>query len=180
MGIERKMVRAKVTQAEWSPNLGSYVVLLHEVGGDRSFPLFVKEFEAHLINSVHHAVSDIPYGTVYNFYYVLEKLGVRILKVNIVRSVFLDVIGKVFLKERNKTRVYTCSPGGAIELALRCAAPIYVQDRLLVGDSEEIESQLAGEELERLKAELQKAIDFEEYEEAAKLRDKIQHMEKSI
>ncbi|MCG8604386.1 DUF151 domain-containing protein [bacterium] len=174
------MIRARVSQAEWSQHLGSYIVLLHEIGGDRSFPLFVKELEARLINSVHQAISDLPYGTVYSFYYVLEKLGVRILKVKILRSVFLDILGKVFLKERNKTRVYTCSPGGAIELALRCAAPIYVQDSLLIGNAEATGSSLENEKLEQLKAELQKAIDFEEYEEAAKLRDKIQHMENSI
>ena len=87
-------------------------------------------------------------------------------------------------------KIVDSRPSDAIAVALRLDAPIFVADSVMnsAGLDEETEeereyekrSHSKGVSHKLLQEKLQKAIDEEEYEQAAVLRDKIMEMEKNI
>jgi bifunctional DNase/RNase len=79
-------------------------------------------------------------------------------------------------------------PSDAIALAVRLGTPIFIDDLVMEqaayipDEKEQEESQnfifnILDNEIDKLKAELQKAVESEDYEKAAKLRDKIKQLE---
>ncbi|MDZ7268757.1 MAG: DUF151 domain-containing protein [candidate division KSB1 bacterium] len=75
-------------------------------------------------------------------------------------------------------------PSDAIALALRTQAPIFVSDEVMKKasvsdtDTERVEEQRPMDRMERLTEDLQKAIEDERYEDAARLRDEINALKK--
>jgi bifunctional DNase/RNase len=71
-------------------------------------------------------------------------------------------------------------PSDAIALALRANAPIYVTEEVLdKASTEKITLENKKEiKLAKLREKMQKAVEVENYEEAAKLRDQIRSLEK--
>lgn len=171
------MVKVYVTKVEWCPTFGSNVVALKEIEGERSCNISVREWEAQTISVLLNQNSQQPYKTAWLLSYMLENLDIKIVRVEIQKTFLGEILAKMIYCDRNKSHTITHTPGEAIELAMRCRAPIMIPESFLVV-SDPRGQQLEESRVARLKERLEKAIAMEQYEEAAKLRDKILRLKK--
>ena len=186
----------EVKRISYYPPSKGYAVLLQEKDGTRSLPIIVGSSEAQAIALYLEGV-DMPRPMTHDLLInVLETLESEINRVSIARmdngTFFAEIevtnvqIGEMVIDSR---------PSDAIAIALRTLTPIYVSDEVMdrsgidniSTESEAVES-VTSEELnkesseetvlENLNEALEKAITEEEYEMAARLRDRIKQLEK--
>ena len=186
----------EVKRISYYPPSKGYAVLLQEKDGTRSLPIIVGSSEAQAIALYLEGV-DMPRPMTHDLLInVLEILDSEINRVSIARmdngTFFAEIevtniqVGEIVIDSR---------PSDAIAIALRSLAPIYVSDEVMdragidnfATESEVVES-VTSEELtkesseeivlENLNEALEKAITEEEYEMAARLRDRIKQLEK--
>ncbi|GAG87356.1 unnamed protein product, partial [marine sediment metagenome] len=86
----------------------------------------------------------------------------------------------VRLKINQTEKEIDARPSDAIALALRANAPIYVTEEVLdKASTEKVALENEKEiKLVKLQQKMQKAVEVENYEEAAKLRDQIRSLKK--
>jgi bifunctional DNase/RNase len=84
--------------------------------------------------------------------------------------------------EKGEVHYIDARPSDSIALALKTKAPIFVAEEVMLkaAISPEQMPEVDLELLTELNRKLQEAVANEEYEEAAKLRDKIQELEKKM
>ena len=186
----------EVKRISYYPPSKGYAVLLQEKDGTRSLPIIVGSSEAQAIALYLEGV-DMPRPMTHDLLInVLETLESEINRVSIARmdngTFFAEIevtnvqVGEIVIDSR---------PSDAIAIALRTLTPIYVSDEVMdrAGidnfstesevvepiTSEELTKEESGEiVLENLNEALEKAITEEEYEMAARLRDRIKQLEK--
>ena len=186
----------EVKRISYYPPSKGYAVLLQEKDGTRSLPIIVGSSEAQAIALYLEGV-DMPRPMTHDLLInVLEILDSEINRVSIARmdngTFFAEIevtnvqVGEIVIDSR---------PSDAIAIALRTLTPIYISDEVMdsagidnfstesevVGPitSEELTKEESGETvLENLNEALEKAITEEEYEMAARLRDRIKQLEK--
>ena len=186
----------EVKRISYYPPSKGYAVLLQEKEGTRSLPIIVGSSEAQAIALYLEGV-DMPRPMTHDLLInVLEILESEINRVSIARmdngTFFAEIeltnaqVGEIVIDSR---------PSDAIAIALRTLTPIYVSDEVMdrAGiDNFSTESEVtepvaldkitkeSSEEtvLENLNEALEKAITEEEYEVAARLRDRIKQLEK--
>ena len=186
----------EVKRISYYPPSKGYAVLLQEKDSDRSLPIIVGSSEAQAIALYLEGV-DMPRPMTHDLLInVLENLEGEINRVVIARisngTFYAEIevsnpqIGEMIIDAR---------PSDAIAIALRTLSPIYVSDEVMGAagiDNLESESEVAkhitSEELtkeaseetvlENLNEALEKAVSEEEYEVAARLRDRIKQLEK--
>ena len=180
------MIPVKVTKISFHPPSRSYAVILKEITGDRYLPVIVGSFEAQSIALAievvdtprpltHDLICDIITGVDGN----LKTIKIS----NLDDGVFY---AKLELEsEKLGMRVIDARPSDAVAVALRMKAPILVSSDIMNEASVdkdafsdyEVAQKKSGLSLEGLKEKLNKAIEREDYEIAAKIRDKISEME---
>ena len=186
----------EVKRISYYPPSKGYAVLLQEKSSNRSLPIIVGSSEAQAIALYLEGV-DMPRPMTHDLLInVLETLETEINQVTIARmkngTFFAEIevsnsqIGEIMIDSR---------PSDAIAVALRTGTPIYVSDDVMDGASidnmstgSEVAEPVSSEELtneaseetvlENLNEALEKAISKEEYEVAARLRDRIKQLEK--
>ena len=186
----------EVNRISYYPPSKGYAVLLQEKDSNRSLPIIVGSSEAQAIALYLEGV-DMPRPMTHDLLInVLETLETEINQVNIARmnngTFFAEIevsnsqVGEIVIDSR---------PSDAIAVALRTSTPIYVSDEVMerasidnlsVGSevaepvsSDELTKEASEETvLENLNEALEKAISEEEYEIAARLRDRIKQLEK--
>ena len=174
------MIKVEVSKAEWLPRYGNYTILLKETVGGRYYPVFVDELEAKLVRALNNQKLLLPYKATRWLPFLLEKAKIEMIKVEIFKPLFGDVSAKVVFRNRKVIKKLTCNTGVAIESAIRCDVPIFIEKSLLFEPESAIQKQhYPSNELDSLKMDLEKVIELEEYEEAARLRDKIFKLEKN-
>ena len=186
----------EVKRISYYPPSKGYAVLLQEKDSPRSLPIIVGSSEAQAIALYIEGV-DMPRPMTHDLLInVLETLETEISRVTIARmkngTFFAEIevsnsqIGEIMIDSR---------PSDAIAVALRTSTPIYVSDEVM--DRASVDNLSAGSEvaepvsadelikeapeetvLENLNEALEKAISEEEYEVAARLRDRIKQLEK--
>lgn len=179
------MIQCEVGNVAFS-NAG-FVVFLQENEGKRVLPIFVGILEAKSIASrLNNETFPRPltHDLLKN---VVEQLGYRVSRVEVCDLIDNTFYGKLFLEQDNKSLEIDSRPSDAIALALRFSAPIFVAEKVMdeAGQvmeepKEEVPEQLKQEAekkklplMEQLKLDLKKAIEEERYEDAAKIRDRI-------
>ena len=186
----------EVKRISYYPPSKGYAVLLQEKDSDRSLPIIVGSSEAQAIALYLEGV-DMPRPMTHDLLInVLENLEGEINRVTIARisngTFYAEIevsnpqIGEMIIDAR---------PSDAIAIALRTLSPIYVSDEVMgaagidnltIGSevaehvtSEELTKEASEETvLENLNEALEKAVSEEEYEVAARLRDRIKQLEK--
>ena len=186
----------EVKRISYYPPSKGYAVLLQEKEGTRSLPIIVGSSEAQAIALYLEGV-EMPRPMTHDLLInVLEILDSEINRVSIARmdngTFFAEIevtnvqVGEIVIDSR---------PSDAIAIALRTLTPIYVSDEVMnkagmdnfsteseVAEpitSEKLTKEESGEiVLENLNEALEKAITEEEYEMAARLRDRIKQLEK--
>jgi bifunctional DNase/RNase len=190
------MIHVKIAGLSLS-NMG-FVVLLRGEEDPRTVPIFIGGSEAQSIALQIDKVK-IPRPLTHDlFKNVLDCMECRLKRVvinELVESTFYAVL--VLERDGLETEV-DARPSDAIALGMRCSAPLYVTQKVMnvAGVVLEDKDGVPKEEgkaapgakpkpapvasvIDQLKAKLEKAVSQERYEDAAKLRDQILHLEQS-
>lgn len=180
------MILADVTNVVVVANV-EIAVLLKEHDGERTLPIFVGVLEA---NSIAAQLNNetFPRPLTHDlFKNVLQRLNCSLERVEVCDLVDNTFFGKLILKrDGNDDLEIDCRPSDAISLALRFSAPVFVADHVMEDAGkviEEIDPQAIAatssqespplSKLDQLQADLNKAIQEERYEDAARLRDEV-------
>lgn len=169
---------------------GAYALILKEVSGNRRLPIIIGAFEAQSIALEMEGIKPprpLTHDLMKN---IIDSLGTDLSEITI--SELRD--GTFYAKLSLDTREIDARPSDAIALAVRYGAPIFVVDKVMEEASflPENEEQESGEsmesstlknkdtrltKLEALRAQLKDAVEREDYERAAELRDEIKKLE---
>ena len=178
------MIPVKVQKITYYHPNRSYAVILKELNGDRRLPVLIGAFEAQSIAMAmeymetprpltHDLITNLIYGIDAN----LSAVKIIKLKDGVFYSV-LDIQSSTIGHREIDSR-----PSDALAIALRMHAPILVSTEImnesiiLEKDLQNIEDEIEQKPMiETLEQELQKAIDREQYEVAARIRDKINNI----
>lgn len=186
-----------------APGGGGYALILKEIGGDRRLPIIIGSFEAQHIALELEGIKPprpLTHDLIKN---IIEQLGFSISYVYINELRDGTFFAKIKMDVGSVDEVDS-RPSDAIALALKFAVPIYVNEDVMnevaflpdkEGDEEGLGDDLfkeadAGElkekatdpysrKLNKLQIDLKTAIDSEDYEKAASLRDEIKKLELS-
>lgn len=167
---------------------GAYALILKEVNGDRRLPIIIGAFEAQSIALEMEGIKPprpLTHDLIKN---LLDALGSDLTEITI--SELRD--GTFYAKLGLETQEIDARPSDAIALAVRYGAPIYVAEKVMEeaaflpeNADQEAADVLPGKKgadtkltkLEALRAQLMDAIEREDYERAAQLRDEIRKVE---
>lgn len=186
-----------------APGGGGYALILKEIGGDRRLPIIIGSFEAQHIALELEGIKPprpLTHDLIRN---IIEQLGFSISYVYINELRDGTFFAKIKMDVGSVDEVDS-RPSDAIALALKFAVPIYVNEDVMNevafvpdkdSDEEGIEEDLfkqpevaAAQEkatdpytrkMNKLQTDLKTAIDSEDYEKAASLRDEIKKLELS-
>ena len=175
------MIPVKVQKISYYHPNRSYAVILKELSGERRLPVLVGAYEAQAIamameymETPRPLTHDLIVNTVHGVGGKLSAVKITKLENGVFYSI-LDVqvekLGNFQIDSR---------PSDALAVALRMHSPIMVAEEVMgeaivwEEDLENIEEDIQKEpKVELLERQLEKAIDKEEYEMAARIRDKI-------
>ena len=170
---------------------GAYALILNEVQGNRRLPIIIGTFEAQAIAlELEHIKPPRPmtHDLLKN---MVQAFGADVDHIFINDLSEGTFFAKIIYDDNGHEREQDARPSDAIALAVRFNASIYVDSSILeeagiVSESDDDSSlsvssqeQEQPEEmtrLEKLENELQTAIETENYEKAARLRDEIQKL----
>jgi bifunctional DNase/RNase len=181
------MIAVKVNKISFHPPSRSYAVILKEIDGERRLPVIVGAFEAQSI-ALALEYMETPRPLTHDLIgNIIKGIGSKLKTVKITtlkEGVFfasLEISGDGIGERSIDSR-----PSDALAVALRLQAPILVEEDVMSEAS--MLSDISSEEeealdfadwapsLNSLEKRLQEAIDGEEYERAAKIRDQIKEI----
>ncbi len=157
-------------------------------------PIFIGPLEAYSISNELQGIKNQRPNTHDLMVNILNKIGARILKV-----VINDLIGNIFyativIQFEDNIYEIDARPSDSVALAIRIGCPIFMHKKVfkesavvLTSGDEEVETSQTEEikdlkptsaksKIEILQEKLQKALESENYEEAARLRDEIKKL----
>jgi bifunctional DNase/RNase len=159
---------------------------------NEAVPIFIGPLEAYSISNELQGIKNPRPNTHDLMINILNQLGARILRV-----VINDLVGNIFyativLQYEDRILEIDARPSDSVALALRTGSPIFMHKKvfresavILSSDEEEVMPVVEEEKenplkqksrLEILQEQLQKAIEEENYEEAARIRDEIKQL----
>lgn len=175
------MIPVKIKKISYYHPSRSYAVILEEIDGDRNLPVLVGAYEAQSIAMAMEFVETprpLTHDLIVNMINEIEGKVSAIKITKVEDGVYfssIDIDSKLFGNKKIDSR-----PSDALAIALRVHAPILVAADVMKEaivweeDSIMIEDEIKqSPEMEVLEQQLQKAIDREQYEIAARIRDKI-------
>ena len=172
---------------------GAYALILKEMNGSRRLPIIIGAFEAQSIALEMEGIKPprpLTHDLMKN---IIDAFGVSL------QDVFINELrdgtfyAKITIEGVSESQEVDSRPSDAIALAVRYGVPIFVAEEVLneagiVADNEEDEANAQpkvdppaafkkhASKLEQLQSSLREAIEKEEYEKAAKLRDDIRKL----
>lgn len=171
---------------------GAYALILKETNGKRKLPIIIGAFEAQSIALELEGMKPprpLTHDLMRN---IIDTFAVSLNEVCINELRDGTFYAKLTIEGLSDTQEVDSRPSDAIALAVRYGAPIFVGEEVLneagvlSEDEEETEEPSSMEEkaqvkkpltkLEHLQVSLKEAIEKEDYEKAAKLRDDIRKM----
>ncbi|MDX1641652.1 MAG: bifunctional nuclease family protein [Balneolaceae bacterium] len=185
-------IRMEILGLSTSPSSGgAYALILSERDGNRRLPIIIGTFEAQAIALELESIKpprpmthDLLKNIVLSFNSDIKQVIINDLNEG-------TFFAQLHYEKEGQNIELDARPSDAIALAIRFGAPIFVNATVLKeagivteesASSEEggtAESMEGGKELsqmEKLQNELQTAIETENYEKAAKIRDQIQKL----
>ena len=177
------MIPVNVDKISYHPSSRSYAVLLKEQNSEKVLPILVGSFEAQSI-ALALEVVETPRPLTHDLICeMIKKIDAKLVSVSISKlndGVFYAKLKIKGLKFGNKQ--IDSRPSDAISIALRLNAQIYVSPEVIKEagvnqeDIQEESSITPKYSIEDLELKLKKAVEKEEYETAAKIRDKLKEL----
>lgn len=161
--------------------VGAYALVLQEIGERRrQLPIIIGAGEAQAISIEMRGIVT-PRPLTYNlFATTLEVMRIELTEVYIYKASKGVFFSYLILRSGDETVRIDARTSDAISLALRMGAPIYIDERIL--ESEYIRPEDYNDEefampkqrsVAQLRKLLQHAVEAEDYEAAARLRDEL-------
>jgi bifunctional DNase/RNase len=196
--IAMDFTRVDIIGLSTSPSSGgAYALVLGEVEGNRRLPIIIGAFEAQAIALELEKIQPPRPMTHDLLRDTFEELEVEVTEVVIDELREGTFFAKVRYRHDGDEHQLDSRPSDAVALAVRVDAPIYVAPMVLdeagivaedesgissiTQQAEEAsapeEEEPSGTELERKQKQLEKAVEEENYERAAELRDEIQQLQ---
>ncbi len=188
-------IQCEILGLSSSPSTGgAYAILLKEIDGVRRLPIIIGAFEAQAIALEIEGIKPPRPLTHDLLKHVIDNLGALVIEVIIDELRENTFYAKILLDVSSLTNEIDSRPSDAIALAVRAQAPIYVTESVMSAaafiPSDESEKEITGAEerkedstpktkearIAALQDKLREAIEAEEYERAAKIRDDIQRL----
>jgi uncharacterized protein len=186
-------IQCEILGLSSSPSTGgAYAILLKELNGNRRLPIIIGAFEAQAIALEIEGIKPPRPLTHDLLKQVIDNLGAVITEIVIDELRENTFFAKILLDVSTLTNEIDARPSDAIALAVRAQAPIFVSEAVMETaafvPSEEGEETAEGGESEQeipktkeakiaaLQDKLREALDAEEYERAAKIRDDIKKL----
>lgn len=173
-----------------STNTESFIITLRDDSGKLALHLVLSIFEAQLVSAL---LEKIPFKRPMwytHFESIFSAFDVSLDEVYIRDFMEGVYYSSLVVSGNNKTLEFDSRPSDSIILALHMGKPIYVDKKLLIGNKESIgeieEVEVAeqpkslanvNDKIVQLKADLENALEVEDYEKAAKIRDEIEKLE---
>jgi bifunctional DNase/RNase len=174
---------------------GAYALVLGEVDGNRRLPIIIGAFEAQAIALELEKIQPprpLTHDLLRDLFDAIDADITDIVIDDLREGTFFAKIRYVYGGKENQL---DARPSDAVALAVRSDAPIYVVPGVLdeagipaddesaplartTDEEETTEVTTARSPVERMQAQLDKAIESEDYERAAQLRDEIEQMKK--
>ncbi|MXZ11196.1 MAG: bifunctional nuclease family protein [Gemmatimonadetes bacterium] len=201
------MTEMEVIAVQLEPNSNHPLVWLKDKDQKVFLPIAIGNFEAVAISLVLHDEPP-PRPIAYDLLCaIMDGFDVRVEQVLVSALKDETFFAEITLVRDGESIVIDSRPSDALALALRVDAPVFVADQVIeeaglsvkqdvpIEDGEDniaaIVASVAEDEpaeeapqvtqqVDALKARLQEAVELEEYEEAARLRDEIGRLEHSI
>lgn len=161
-------------------------VLIRPVGSDIAVPIIIGQSEAQsiMIGLANHTTArPLTHDLLLS---ILKNLNVTVSRIEITDLKNNTFFARLVLKNGGKDVNLDARPSDCIALAVRVKCPIFIDELVvdeagvsvnIVDSQQQSESDKKMEELVQLKEKLDKAVEEENYEEAAKLRDRIKELE---
>jgi len=166
-------------------------VLVRPVGGEVAVPIYIDQYQT---QSILIGLGNVPMPRPLThdlLVSILGELSVTIERVEITNLKDGTFYAQIVLDREGKKLTIDSRPSDSIALAVRLKCPIFIAESVVeeagseisaitgeVEESDELEAPEEGKsERDSLHERLQKAIEEENYEEAAVLRDKINDLE---
>lgn len=175
------MIRVKVSGVAIDPVTKGFVVILKDETEKKWLPIWIGPYEAKMISLSLEKIKPVrplPHDLIKN---ILDSLGVVVTRIVICNIKENTYFATIRLRLDHMEKEIDARPSDAIALALRLNTPIYVTEDVINKASTEkiaLEEDEKEIKLTELREKMQKAVEKENYEEAAKLRDQIRSLEK--
>ena len=165
-------------------------VLIRPMGAESAVPIFMGQLEA---QSILIGMGNVPMPRPLThdlFISLFKHLGTTILRVEISALINGTFFAKIILNSGDSEITIDCRPSDALGLAVRKKCKIFIDEAIvdeagipmssITEKSSETNKELTKNELSLLRLELEKVLEVEDYEEAARIRDRIQKLENNI
>ena len=179
------MIPVKIQKISYYHPNRSYAVILKELDGDRKMPVLVGAYEAQSIAMAMEYLETprpLTHDLIVNLINGIEGKLSSVKITRLEEGVFFSILD--IQSNSLGHREIDSRPSDALAVALRMHSPILVANDVMEealtweNDTEKIENEIQEEpQVQLLERQLQKAIDKEEYEMAARIRDKIKEID---
>jgi uncharacterized protein len=188
-------VQCEILGLSSSPSTGgAYAILLKEMDGNRRLPIIIGAFEAQAIALEIEGIKPPRPLTHDLLKQITDNLGANVVEVVVDELRENTFYAKIIMEVAALTQEIDARPSDAIALAVRAQAPIYVAESVLQSaafvpsEDSEAETIIPPEKdgtkkpstkdakIAALQDKLREAIEGEEYERAAKIRDDIKRL----
>jgi bifunctional DNase/RNase len=190
-------IQCEILGLSSSPSTGgAYAILLKEFEGNRRLPIIIGAFEAQAIALEIEGIKPPRPLTHDLLKQLTDNLGASIIEIIVDELRENTFYAKVILEASGLVQEIDARPSDAIALAVRAEAPIFVANSVMEAaafvpsdEDESIEISSVNPEPEKstkpmtkeaklavLQNKLREAIESEEYERAAKIRDDIKRL----
>ena len=162
-------------------------VLIRPMGSESAVPIFMGQLEA---QSILIGMGSVPMPRPLThdlFISIFKRLKTNILRIEINSLKNGTFFARLILKKGRDELIIDCRPSDAIGLAVRKKCQIFIDEEIvdeagipvgsITNKSVDTNNELTKTEIKMLKQELEKVIEIEDYEEAAKIRDRINKLE---
>jgi len=165
-------------------------VLVRPIGADTAVPIFIGQLEAQSI-LIGMGNVPMPRPLTHDLFVILFKtLHVVVEKVEITSLKEGTFFSRIILKAEEREIIIDARPSDSLGIATRTKCALYIDERIVDEAGVQLSSisespaptpeDIIQSKLELLTRELEKAIELENYEEAARLRDSIKKLNKEL
>jgi bifunctional DNase/RNase len=167
-------------------------VLVRPIGSESAVPIIIGQAEAQsiMIGLANHAMPrPLTHDLLIS---IIKRFDTKVVRVEITELKDGTFYGRLILNKNGKDVSIDSRPSDCLALAVRVKCPIFIDEMVVdqAGVSVNIVEEAAEaamstksreieDELNELKKRLDKAVEEENYEEAAMLRDRINELEKN-
>ena len=178
------IIPVRVERVTLDTSSNRFVVILRDEVYKRWLPIVVGPAEAQAIALHLERVTPprpMTHDLIKRFLDALDTTLIRVVVNDLRDNTYFATID---LKQNGGDKPVDARPSDAIALALRCNAPIFVDENVMkraaIGEEMEAIDVADEDEIKRLNLQMKDAVNEERYEDAARIRDLIHELEQKL